>query len=157
VSRRALFLDRDGTLIVDVGYPRDPARVEVLPGAIEALRALQRDRALVIVSNQSGLGRGLITPAEAAAVAARVREVFATEGIAFAGVYHCPHAPEAGCACRKPRPGMLEQAARELDLDLAGSTIVGDKPSDLAAGHAVGARGVLYAGDWASVRDLVAR
>ena len=149
MSRRALFLDRDGTLIVDVGYPRDPALVQLLPGAAEALR--RRTEPLVIVSNQSGIGRGLITPAEAAAVHARVLEMFAAEGVAFAASYFCPHVPDDHCICRKPKPGLLEQAARELDLDLAASTIIGDKPSDVEAGAAVGARGILFDGDWSKL------
>ncbi|HEX8109737.1 MAG TPA: HAD-IIIA family hydrolase, partial [Kofleriaceae bacterium] len=112
--RRALFVDRDGTLIVDVGYPRDPAQVEPLPGALDALRALQAHFALVIVSNQSGIGRGLITQAEARAVHARVVERFGQAGVAFAGAYYCPHDPGAACVCRKPAPGLLLDAAREL-------------------------------------------
>lgn len=136
--RRALFIDRDGTLIVDVGYPRDPAQVEPLPGALDALRALQAHHALVIVSNQSGIGRGLITPAEARAVHARVVERFGQAGVVFAGAYYCPHDPGAGCACRKPAPGLLLDAARELGLDLAASVMIGDKPSDVAAGRAAG-------------------
>jgi D-glycero-D-manno-heptose 1,7-bisphosphate phosphatase len=138
VPRRALFVDRDGTLIADVGYPRDPALVEPLPGAIDALRALGARFALVIVSNQSGLGRGLITEAEARAVHDRVIDVFARAGIGFAGAYYCPHAPEAGCPCRKPAPGLLLDAARELGLDLASSVMIGDKASDVAAGRAAG-------------------
>ncbi|HEY4121088.1 MAG TPA: HAD family hydrolase [Byssovorax sp.] len=157
MSGRALFLDRDGTLVVDVGYPRDPALVQLIPGALEALRDLEREFALVVVSNQSGIGRGLITPAEAAAVDARVRELFAAGGIEFAGVYHCPHAPDDHCTCRKPKPGMLEQAARELDLDLATSVIVGDKASDLEAGLAVGARGVRFEGDWKAIKRALLR
>ena len=155
MSGRALFLDRDGTLIVDVGYPKDPAQVELLPGAAESLRDLERDWALVIISNQSGIGRGLITFDEANAVHDRMVELFEAEGIAFAGVYYCPHAPETGCACRKPAPGLLQQAARELDLDLTASVIVGDKPSDVEAGLAVGARGVLFAGDWRATRHAI--
>ena len=135
---RALFLDRDGTLVVDVGYPREPARVEPLPGAIEALRELQHRFALVIVSNQSGLGRGLITDAEARAVHDRVIDVFARAGVGFAGAYYCPHAPDAGCPCRKPAPGLLLDAARELDLDLARSVMLGDKVSDILAGRTAG-------------------
>jgi histidinol-phosphate phosphatase family protein len=138
VSRPALFLDRDGTLIVDVGYPRDPALVEPLPGAIDALRELQHSYALVIISNQSGIGRGLITEAEAAAVHARTVELFAAGGVTFAGAYYCPHSPDAACRCRKPAPGLLFDAARELDLDLARSIMIGDKPSDLEAGRAAG-------------------
>jgi len=151
--RRALLLDRDGTLIVDVGYPRDPARVEPLPGAVDALRALQQRFALVIVSNQSGLGRGLITEAEAHAVHARVIDVFARGGVSFAGAYYCPHAPEASCPCRKPAPGLLLDAARELDLDLAGSLMIGDKPSDIAAGLAAGCRYTLRLGPDADGAD----
>jgi len=136
--RRALFVDRDGTLIVDVGYPRDPALVEPLPGAIDALRALGDRFAPVIVSNQSGLGRGLITDAEARAVHDRVIDVFARAGVGFAGAYYCPHAPDAGCPCRKPAPGLLLDAARELDLDLARSVMLGDKLSDILAGRTAG-------------------
>jgi D-glycero-D-manno-heptose 1,7-bisphosphate phosphatase len=136
--RRALFIDRDGALVADVGYPRDPALVEPLPGAIDVLRGLSARFALVIVSNQSGIGRGLITEIEARAVHDRVIDVFARAGIRFAGAYYCPHAPDAGCACRKPAPGLLLDAARELGIDLAGSVMLGDKASDVAAGQAAG-------------------
>ena len=149
MTRKALFLDRDGTLIVDVGYPRDPSLVELVPGAAAALRG--RSEALVIVSNQSGIGRGLITPVEATAVHDRMIALFATEGVTFAGVYYCPHAPEEGCACRKPKPGMLLDAARELDLDLAASVMLGDKPSDVEAGRAAGMRSELFEGDWSKI------
>jgi histidinol-phosphate phosphatase family protein len=146
VTRRALFLDRDGTLIVDVGYPRDPALVEPLPGAIEALRELQQTYALVIISNQSGIGRGRITEAEAAVVHARVVEVFAAGGVTFAGAYYCPHAPEAGCRCRKPAPGLILDAAAELGIDVARSVMIGDKESDLEAGYAAGCGEVFLLG-----------
>jgi histidinol-phosphate phosphatase family protein len=135
-----LFVDRDGTLIVDVGYPRDPALVEPLPGAIDALRELAGHFALVIISNQSGIGRGLITEAEARAVHDRVVDVFGRAGVEFAGAYYCPHAPGTRCPCRKPAPGLLLDAARELALDLATSIMVGDKASDMAAGRAAGCR-----------------
>lgn len=146
MARRALFLDRDGTLIVDVGYPKDPALVEPLPGAADALRALQNEWALVVISNQSGLGRGLITEREAAAVHDRFVAVFAAAGVRFAGCYYCPHAPGDGCACRKPAPGLLADAARELGLDLARSVMIGDKPSDLEAGRAAGCAHVVRLG-----------
>jgi len=144
--RRALFLDRDGTLIVDVGYPRDPLRVEPLPGAIEALRELAARFALVIISNQSGLGRGLITEAEARAVHDRVIDIFARAGVELAGAYYCPHAPEASCRCRKPAPGLLHDAAGELGLDLSRSIMIGDKASDIAAGVAAGCQHALRFG-----------
>jgi D-glycero-D-manno-heptose 1,7-bisphosphate phosphatase len=152
VSAPALFLDRDGTLIVDTGYPRDPTLVEVLPGALEALRELQRDYKLVIISNQSGIGRGRITQAEADAVHARVLEVFAAGGVAFAASYYCPHAPDAHCRCRKPAPGLILDAVAELDLDLARSAMIGDKPSDLAAGRAAGVPTLVAFTSWVDVR-----
>lgn len=147
---KALFLDRDGTLIVDVGYPRDPAQVALIPGAIDALKAWNGP--LVIISNQSGVARGRITPDEAAAVHARTVELFAEHGIRFAGAYYCFHGPDDGCRCRKPMPGMLLDAARELGLELSNATMLGDKPSDVAAGVAAGARGVLFTGDWSVLR-----
>jgi histidinol-phosphate phosphatase family protein len=146
MTRRALFVDRDGTLIADTGYPRDPALVEPLPGAIDALRELGGRFALVIVSNQSGIGRGLITEAEARAVHDRVVELFGRAGVGFAGAYYCPHAPDAGCMCRKPAAGLLLDAARELDLDLATSLMIGDKASDIAAGRAAGCRQTIWFG-----------
>lgn len=157
MTRPALFLDRDGTLIVDVGYPRDPAEVTLMPGAAAALRELAATRALVIVSNQSGVGRGRITPAEAAAVHARTARLFADEGVTFAGAYYCFHAPDAGCRCRKPAPGMLLDAARDQGLDLAQSVMLGDKPADVEAGVAAGCRdAILFHGDWAATaRRLV--
>lgn len=156
---RALFLDRDGTLITDVGYPRDPALVEPLPGAVDALRELGRSWKLVIVSNQSGIARGLITEAEAAAVHARVVEVFTQGGVTFAGTYYCPHAPDAGCRCRKPAPGLLLDAARDLGLELATSAMIGDKPSDLEAGRAAGVAQLVLVGTggWAAVLEALDR
>jgi D-glycero-D-manno-heptose 1,7-bisphosphate phosphatase len=143
----ALLLDRDGTLIVDVGYPRDPERVELLPGAAEALVELQRHFCLVIISNQSGLGRGKITAAEAAAVHRRVLDDFASLGVQFAGAYYCPHAPEAGCPCRKPATGLVVQAAAELGLELAASVMIGDKAADVELGQRAGCRATVRFGD----------
>jgi D-glycero-D-manno-heptose 1,7-bisphosphate phosphatase len=147
VTRRALFLDRDGTLIVDVGYPRDPELVEILPGAIDALKALAHDWVFVVISNQSGIGRGLITEAEAAAVHERVVAVFAEGGVTFTDAYYCPHGPDEGCPCRKPAPGLLLDAAEEHGLDLASSVMVGDKPSDVYAGTSAGCGRAILFGD----------
>lgn len=169
MARRALFLDRDGTLIVDVGYPRDPDAVALVEGAADALRALQRDWALVVVSNQSGIGRGMITEQQAAAVHERFVARFAAAGVQFAGFYYCPHAPDAGCACRKPAPGLLRDATAELGLDLARSVMVGDKASDVEAGRASGCAYVVRFGpdvdaaranarfdDWGALQAFVA-
>lgn len=138
-ASRALLLDRDGTLIHDAGYPRDPAEVALLPGAPGALRdARALGYKLAIVSNQSGVGRGLIQPSEARAVQARVEELFAEEGVTFDGAWFCFHAPEDACSCRKPAPGLLLDAARELGVDLGRSVMIGDKASDVGAGVAAG-------------------
>jgi rfaE bifunctional protein nucleotidyltransferase chain/domain len=148
--RAVVFLDRDGTLIEDLGYPRDPEAVRLLPGAAGALRALaSAGFLLVIVSNQSGVGRGLITQEEAAAVHARLVSLFAAEGVNFDACLYCPHAPDAGCPCRKPSPGLLLRAAADLNIDLASSVMVGDKEGDAEAGLRAGCRAVLLGeGGW---------
>ena len=120
------------------GYPRDPGPPAFPPGAAEALRELTRlGHPLAIVSNQSGVGRGLVTPAEADAVHRRFLELLRGEGVEVAGAYYCFHAPDAGCDCRKPRPGLLTRAIRDLGLG-APRFMVGDKPSDVAAGARAG-------------------
>ena len=147
--RPAVFLDRDGTLVEDVGYPRDPEAVRLLDGAPEALAALRRAGfALVVVSNQSGIGRGLVTEEEAEAVHERFVRELRAHGVELDDARYCPHAPEDACACRKPEAGLLRDSARELGLDLERSFMVGDKPSDVEAGRAAGCRTVLFDGSW---------
>lgn len=137
---RLLLLDRDGTIIVEKGFPKDPAEVELIPGAASAIRRL---RALglraAVISNQSGIGRGYLTPEDVARVNARLAELLAAEGAALDGLYYCPHAPEDGCACRKPQRTLLDLAAADLGGDLARSFFVGDKKDDVDAGRNVGA------------------
>ena len=135
---RAVFLDRDGTLIVDTVYPKDPAQVQVMPFAVEALLELQQRFVLVIISNQSGIGRGMITREQAQAVHDRVMQVFWSAGVRFADAYYCPHAPDEGCQCRKPAPGLILTAAQALELDVARSVMIGDKSSDIMAARAAG-------------------
>ncbi len=156
MTRPAVFLDRDATLIEDVGYPRDPRLVRLLPGAAEALAELASlDFALVIISNQSGVARGLLTVAEAEAVHAEVVRQFAAAGVVFAGAYYCYHGPDEGCSCRKPAPGLLLQAIRELRLDPDQSFMVGDKEIDVAAGLAAGCRSIRYRGGAAGWFEIV--
>jgi D-glycero-D-manno-heptose 1,7-bisphosphate phosphatase len=146
-KHRAVFFDRDGTLILDHGYLSSPHQVEFAPGALDVLRTLQEHGfLLVIVSNQSGIGRGLITEKQAEAVDKRFRDILAENRIRLAGVYYCPHAPDAGCGCRKPEPGLLRRAADELEIDLTHSYMVGDKRSDCEAGLAVGCRAAVLIG-----------
>jgi histidinol-phosphate phosphatase family protein len=140
---RAVFLDRDGTLIEDVGYLRDPGQVRLIPGAAHALAELRRARyRLVLVSNQAGIGRGVVSEAEAAAVHRRILGELERAGTTLDDARYCPHAPPVSCACRKPSAGLLLAAARELGLDLSRSVMVGDKPSDVEAGRRAGCRTV---------------
>jgi D-glycero-D-manno-heptose 1,7-bisphosphate phosphatase len=140
----AVFLDRDGTLIEDVGYPRDPETVRILPGAVDALHLLTASGLmLVVVSNQSGIGRGIVSPEEAKAVHERFVDEFAAAGVRFDDVRYCPHGPEDGCRCRKPSPAMLHDAAVALWVSLSDSFMIGDKVSDVEAGRQAGCRTVL--------------
>lgn len=142
--RAAVFLDRDGTIIEDEGYLADASKIRFVPGALAALRAFrERGFLLVVISNQAGIARGLITPAQHAEIDGRVKALLAAEGVPLDAAYYCAHMPGDGCACRKPEPGMLLQAARDLDIELARSFMVGDKLSDVAAGHAAGCRTAL--------------
>jgi histidinol-phosphate phosphatase family protein len=136
----AVLFDRDGTLVADVPYNGDPDRVRLLPGAAEAV-ALARSRGLAtgVVSNQSGIGRGLLTVEQVLDVNARADELL---GGLDTWVF-CPHAPDAGCACRKPRPGLIRTAAARLGVPTAACLVIGDIAADVLAAHAAGARGVL--------------
>jgi len=143
-ARPAVFLDRDGTLVRETGYLSDPEALELLPGVGRALRNLvEAGVPLVVVSNQSGVGRGMFTSADVHAVMARLRHRLCAHGVELSAIYHCPHRPEEGCPCRKPRAGLLERAAEDLHLSLADSVMIGDKRIDAAAGRRVGGRGVL--------------
>ena len=142
--RPGVFLDRDGTLVRETGYLSDPEALELLPGVGRALRNLvEAGVPLVVVSNQSGVGRGMFTSADVHAVMARLRHRLCAHGVELSAIYHCPHRPEEGCPCRKPRAGLLERAAEDLHLSLADSVMIGDKRIDAAAGRRVGGRGVL--------------
>lgn len=136
---RWLLLDRDDTIIDDPGYLSDPDGLVFLPGAVEGLRAFsQAGWPLVVVTNQSGIGRGYFGEEELRLVHERFRELLQVEGIELAGVYHCPHAPEDNCDCRKPKPELGRRAALELGLELENSVMVGDKESDLEMGRTLG-------------------
>jgi D-glycero-D-manno-heptose 1,7-bisphosphate phosphatase len=135
----ALFLDRDGTLIEDPGYLSDPEDVRILvgvPGALHRFRAA--GYALVIVTNQSGIGRGLYGWDAYEAVAARLRHDLAAQGVVLDAEYACGHAPEVRCGWRKPAPGMILAAAEQLGLDLGQSLLAGDKRLDIDAAAAAG-------------------
>lgn len=145
-TRAAVFLDRDGTIIEDADYLAHPDQAHLIPGAAAAIRRLnEAGIPVVIVTNQSAVARGLASEADVTAVNDRLRELLASAGAHVDGIYYCPHHPEIGklpyrraCDCRKPLPGLLQRAAHELGLDLAGSTMIGDNLRDLEAGAAAG-------------------
>jgi histidinol-phosphate phosphatase family protein len=137
---QAVLLDRDGTLIHDVPYNGDPSRVEPLPGAVEALDGLRAAGVqLAVISNQSGVGRGLIADRDVAAVNSRVEELLGPLGPWLV----CPHAPADGCRCRKPLPGLVLAAAERLGVSPESCVVIGDIGADMEAAQAAGARGVL--------------
>ena len=143
-ERRFVVLDRDGTVIVERHYLSDPEGVELIAGAGDALRRLAAlGLGLVVVTNQSGIGRGLFDHARLGEIHARVEALLAGEGVRLAGIYYCPHHPEDRCACRKPRTALLDRAARELGFEPSRAFVVGDMASDVDLGRAVGATTLL--------------
>jgi histidinol-phosphate phosphatase family protein len=138
------FLDRDGTLIEERNYLSDPDQAVLLPGVAEGLKTLMAQGfRLVVVSNQSGVGRGYFTEAQAHLVNARVDELLRAQGVDIAAWYICPHASDQSCDCRKPLPGMVDQAAADFPVDLTRSIMIGDKDIDLQLATARGMRGFL--------------
>lgn len=139
---RAVFFDRDGTLIEEAHYCSDPARVKILPGVPAALQRLKGAGFLTfVITNQSGIGRGLITEAQYRAVEAEMLRQAGAGSIDR--VYFCPDTPEAASPCRKPEPGMVLEAAAAYDVDLSASYFVGDKAADIECGRRAGARTIL--------------
>ncbi len=137
--RRALFVDRDGTLNPDLHYLKDADRLELFRGVGEALRLVREHGELVVcVTNQSGIERGLYTPADVERIHARVNERLGPSGARVDAFYYCPHAPEHGCRCRKPGTELFERASSELGIDLASSAFVGDRLVDVEAGRRLG-------------------
>lgn len=142
--RRAVFLDRDGTIIRDEGYFITASTVTLEKGVVQGLRKITSlGYSLIVVTNQSGIARGYFTESDMHDVNDRIRALLAENGISIDGWYFCPHGPQDGCNCRKPAPALLLAAAHENQIDLFQSIVVGDKLSDLEAGASVGARGIL--------------
>jgi histidinol-phosphate phosphatase family protein len=135
-----VFIDKDGTLVENIPYNVDPARIALLRGACEAVDEIAGNGFRVfVVSNQPGAALGRFEESELKHVEAKLREMLP----ALDGFYYCPHAPQAGCGCRKPAPGMLERAAREHGVDLGASWMVGDILDDVEAGRRAGCRTIL--------------
>jgi D-glycero-D-manno-heptose 1,7-bisphosphate phosphatase len=155
--RPAVFIDRDGTIVRDLHYLNDPERVEIIPGAIVAMARLKAAGfAVVVVTNQSGIARGLITVAEYELVRARVDWLMAAGGGGLDATYMCPHHPAitGPCDCRKPGPALFRRAASDLGLDLTRSVLIGDRWRDVAPAAMVGARGVLVPGPETPAADV---
>lgn len=148
-GRRVVFLDRDGTLVHDRGYVHRQEDYALLPGVVPALRRLRgAGFGLVIVTNQSGLGRGLFGLPEYLAFARHLESDLARLGVPVLGSFHCPHVPEDGCACRKPAPGLFFRAREALGVDLSRCFAVGDAPRDVEAALRAGcAAAVQIVGD----------
>lgn len=144
--RPAAFLDRDGTIIHDASYIRDPAVVRLLPGAARAVRTLnEHDVPVVVITNQSGIARGIMSELDYQAVQARVEELLAAEGASLLAAYHCPHLPEISgpCECRKPGTLLYRRAAEEHGLDLERSAYIGDRWRDIEPALVLGGRGIM--------------
>ena len=150
-GRPAVFLDRDGTLIEEVGYLERLERLAFFPYSVDAVRLLNRaGYVVVVVTNQAGVARGMFDEAFVNDLHRHIGDVLHAGAARVEGFYYCPHHPEGtvagyarACDCRKPQPGLLRNAASELEIDLARSWVVGDRWHDLQAGAAVGARGIL--------------
>ena len=138
-ARRAIFMDRDGTVIEDQHYAKDPEAVMLVSGAGTVLSRLQSHGfALSIISNQSGVGRGLITDRDVMAVHARMQALLEEFDVGIDSYRYCLHAPDAGCECRKPKLKMVQESASELGVDLGLSYFIGDKVSDVETGRGAG-------------------
>jgi D-glycero-D-manno-heptose 1,7-bisphosphate phosphatase len=142
--RRFVLLDRDGTIIVERDHLSTPEEVELLPGAAEGLRLLRRlELGLVVISNQSAIGRGFFDELRLEAIHQRLCELLKAEGAELDAIYVCPHRPDAGCSCRKPETGLVQRAAREYNFDPAQSFVIGDKECDIELGRGIGAVTIL--------------
>jgi histidinol-phosphate phosphatase family protein len=144
MSHMAVFLDRDGTINREVHYLSKPEQLELLPGAARAIRRLnQLSLKVVVVTNQSGVARGFLTTEELDRIHRRLKEMLAEHDAYLDGVYYCPEMPDSGSACRKPDIGMMEDSARDLDIDLKRSYVVGDMAIDIEMGQRAGAKTLL--------------
>jgi len=143
-SKSAIFLDRDGTILNERGYLGDPRQIHFYSFAFEALRKLrQAGYKLVVITNQSGIGRGYFSEATLKKVHQRFLALLKKKGVRIDGIYYCPHTPEAGCRCRKPKPYLVKQATKKMGLQLKTSYVIGDQARDIELAERAGARGVL--------------
>jgi D-glycero-D-manno-heptose 1,7-bisphosphate phosphatase len=147
--RRFVLLDRDGTLNVERHYLSDPDELELYPGVGAALRRLTAlGFGIIVLTNQSGIARGYFDQAAVDRVHDRLRRMLAAEGVSVDGIYICPHGPDDTCTCRKPLPGLVDQAVADLHFDPRQAYLIGDKAVDIGVADAVGAVGILVRTGW---------
>ncbi|MFC1637461.1 D-glycero-beta-D-manno-heptose 1,7-bisphosphate 7-phosphatase [Candidatus Margulisiibacteriota bacterium] len=147
---KAVFLDRDGTIVEDVGYMNSPKQLEFIPGSIKAIKKLnEAGYKVVVITNQAGVARGLITEDMLQTIDKTLHKWILSGGAHLDGIYYCPHHPDHGvypykqvCECRKPHPGLIKRAHRDLDIDPAQSFMIGDKATDVEAGKRAGTKTV---------------
>ncbi len=145
---KAVFLDRDGTIVEDVGYLNNPQQLKFIPGSIEAIKKLnEASYKVVVITNQAGVARGLITEDMLQTIDKTLHKWLLNGGAHLDGIYYCPHHPEHGvhpykqeCECRKPHPGLIKKAEKDLDIDLSQSWMIGDKYSDMLDGKRAGTK-----------------
>ena len=156
MSERAIFFDRDGTVNVEKDYIVSPDQVELIPGALEAFTmAKKRGFRIFVVSNQSGIARGIATETQVSRVNERLEELVAIAGIRFDGIYFCPHLPTISgrCTCRKPGRGMVDRALERFDVDLANWFVVADRMLDMGLAHNIGATGILVRTGYGTIEE----
>jgi len=143
-TKFAVFVDRDGTICFDRHYLSDPDGLELIPTVAEGIKRLNdAGIPVIVVTNQSGVGRGLFDEDQLEVIHDRMEEVLDEHGARVDDIYYCPHKPDSGCDCRKPAPGMLLEASDEHGIDLKQSFVIGDRMMDVEMAHAVGAKAVL--------------
>ena len=155
---KAIFLDRDGVIIYDKDFIIEPSDMEFFPETVKALKAIPSDYLKIVVSNQSGVGRGYFTIEQLNLFNDNFLAELKKNGVFIDKLYYCPHSPDDNCNCRKPKPGMFEQARQRFGIDFSKSWMIGDKSSDILAGKNIGARTILvktgYAGGESGVSEV---
>ncbi|MCP4580341.1 MAG: HAD family hydrolase [candidate division Zixibacteria bacterium] len=158
--KKAVFLDRDGVIIVDKNFLWEIKQLEFIPRAVEALKAIPTDFLKIIISNQSGIARGYFSAKQAEKFNTALLAELKKKGVIIDGMYYCPHSPENNCECRKPKIGLFESAQRQFNIDYTRSWMIGDKSSDIQAGKNIGAATIQvltgYAGKEEGSLDVIA-
>ena len=150
---RYVVLDRDGTVIQERHYLADPEQVELIDSAAEGMRRMRAlGLGLIVITNQSVVGRGILHPDRLQQIHEWMERLLGFEGVKLDGIYYCPHKPDTNCWCRKPQPGLLQNAASDLNFDIREAFVIGDKPCDIDLGRGVGATTFLvrtgYGAEW---------